>query len=252
MEMLSQRALVKNPRLASTEETSVLRFWSNKKTFDKNIIDISLSLTKPEKWVIRTILSYWRYNLVPRGVFSSNNRNKKREIYQQFLNLVKNYITNIEYLGLTGANLPYTYEEYYKLGLFEFTVLEKSTITKQYTNFLYPEYSFYNPLINFRSGDIIEYLSKHDYYNVIDLDLMCHLSEDLIDKIIRPLWITPTALAINTSYGHGLTKDRYMNELRPYLYMKLQEKFHIQERISSNYCDRRVPMFSEYFILTKK
>lgn len=261
---ISPRILTKKARIATPEELGVLTHWSHGKTFDRNVIDVSIKLGKREKWVLRTILAYWRYNLIPKSVFAPAKRENKRAVYQHFLNLINKHLDKeVGYIGLASTAWPEIYSSLTQLinsnleskVVNYFDVIDKNRTTINYLGNIYPIRSL--PVgVNIIHGNI---LNKIPYkYNILDLDFMCQMSNRLIDKVVDNINSATTlttvnrVLGITTSYGHKLTKKRYLEELRPYLVQRLEEKHNIIEHINGSYCDRRIPMMYEYFALGNK
>lgn len=115
------------------------------------------------------------------------------------------------------------------------------------------------PRVDIVVGDIFKQIGKEENkYNIFDLDLMCQLPEEKkinkwVKKIYRASYPGKVVIGITTGIGRtGNTRERY--KFRADYLQRALESVGFQDVGCSRfaYRDRRIPMRSERFILTKK
>ena len=98
--------------------------------------------------------------------------------------------------------------------------------------------------------DILKHLSTTDNkYNILDLDLMCHLNVEKTATAIKKSAENKTVVALTTSIGRNTTWEIYKKK-RQQLKNMLEEEFEVL-MAGGKYLERKIPMAYEHIVLVR-
>ena len=207
--------------------------------------------------------------------FDSCNRQNKTNLFNKLVydyNLWINGKTTINYIGLTGDNIAnildrlrsgaYFYARGNKLKILNYNDNEINLIyavekNKLLAALLKHKWSKSTLKISILDTDILNLTDENlGIFNFFDFDLTCQLNEQKINQIAQVVhshMANKTAINIITSYGHGLTTDKYENELRPYLIRQFKNcGMNVYQHEYGSYKDSRIPMMYEHILVEKE
>lgn len=111
--------------------------------------------------------------------------------------------------------------------------------------------------VSFYMGDIFDFLGETDKkFSVYDFDLMCIITNKLLDKIAEAIHNTSqttSVINVTTCGGRNITELQYDMLMPDPLFRRLEELgWCVLSSYSEKYVDSVMPMRSELFVLEKK
>lgn len=169
-------------------------------------------------------------------------------VYSKFELMVNMFVEETNYVGLPASQILMAARNYNSVD-----ACERSPDMLAFM-FMLKRHFALGADVAFHMGDIFDFLDETDKkFSVYDFDLMCVITYELIDKIVKAIHKTSketSVINITTCGGRKITKLQYDLLMPDPLFKKLEGLgWNVLSNHSEKYVDSVMPMRSELFVL---